>query len=271
MNAPSYQSILRKLLREPDDPSRIDIDPVALGNLADDLSAHGLLQPLGVRGPMPDGSYQIGYGHRRYLATGLLGWTNIDCKVFPPETDLHQIRASENHQREQLTPIEEAREIEAFVERGEPEAAVARRYRKSLAWVASRRALLHYPDDVQTPIHRGQLSLAVASALAQITDAPLRVSYVEEAVRTGIKGPTAELWLQHWKVDGHRLAANFATVEEIASRRSAFIYYVPCDLCTEPVDFATTRAMRTCPSCTAALDALVARTAQEAADSAVGG
>lgn len=265
MHAPSYESVLRRLIREPVDPSRLEIDPESLGNLADDMATNGLLQPLGVRGPMPDGFYELGYGHRRYCAARLLGWTNLDCKVFPPEADLHQIRASENHQREPLTPIEEAREIESFIARGEPEAAVARRYRRSLAWIAERRALLHYPDDIQTPIHRGQLSLKVASALAQVTDAPLRASYVDEAIRTGIKGPTAELWLQHWKVDGHRMAANFATVEEIAQRRSAFVYYVPCDLCSEPADFSTTRAMRTCASCTTALDALVARTAAEAA------
>lgn len=265
MTDPIYERLLRSQLREPPDPSRISIDAASIGNLADDLAANGLLQPLGVRGPMPDGSYEIGYGHRRYLAASLLGWTNIDCKVFPPGTDLHQIRVSENHQREPLTAMEEAREIDGFLVRGEPVAAIARRYRKSVAWVDQRHALLNYPGDIQEAIHTGALKLGVASALAQIPDDGYRASLISEAVRTGCTQASAELWLQHWKVDGFRLAANHATVEEIAQRRTAFVYYVPCDLCETPTDFATTRAMRTCPECTGALDALVARTAAEAA------
>jgi ParB/RepB/Spo0J family partition protein len=261
----TFQNLARTLLRAPDDPSRLAIDPAKVGELADDMASNGLLQPLGVRGPMPDGTYEIGYGHRRYLAAGLLGWSNLECKVFPPATDLHQIRVSENHQREPLTPMEEAHEIAAFIERGEPLAMIARRYRKSAGWVEQRRALLHFPADIQDAIHAGAVKLAVASVLAQFEHDAYRAEMLREAQRTGATAAVVELWLQHWKVDGHRLQHNLSTVEEIAARRAAFVYYVPCDLCQEPADFALTRAFRTCPTCTTALDELIARTAAEAA------
>lgn len=270
MTLPTFQSLPHEQIREPEDPSRLNIDRESLGALADDIAVNGLLQPVGVRGPMSDGHYDLGYGHRRYLAVGLLGWPRVDCKVFAPGVDLHQIRASENHQREPLTPIEEAKEIAAFLSRNEPVAAVARRYRKSTVWVHERLALLHYPSDIQELVHRGQLKLGVASALAQIDHEGYRKQVSTEAVRVGCTGATAELWLAHWKSEGARLAANFVAVEEIALRRSAFIYYVPCDLCSEPADFATTRAIRTCKTCTAALDELVARTAAEAAEAGAG-
>jgi len=262
---PTYQSIAHHLINEPDDPSRLSIDREKVADLADDIARNGLLQPIGIRGPMPDGAYQIGYGHRRWLAVGALGWPSIDAKVFPPETDLYQIRTSENHQREQLTPIEEAHELRRYIERGEPLAVAVRHFRKTVVWGQARLAALDWPADVQEGVHLGRLKLGVASALAQIEHAGYRADCLREAQRVGCTTAVAELWLQHWKVDGMRLAANQVVVEEIALRRSAFIYFVPCDLCAEAVDFATTRAMRTCESCTAALDALVARTAAEAA------
>lgn len=265
MTVATFQSLPHDRIREPEDPSRLNIDRESLNTLADDIAVNGLLQPVGVRGPMSDGYFDLGYGHRRWLAVGLLGWTHLDCKVFAPGVDLHQIRASENHQREPLTPIEEAKEIAAFLGRNEPVVAVARRYRKSVVWVHERLALLHYPADIQELVHGGKLKLSVAAALAQIDHEGYRKQVSAEAVRVGCTGATAELWLAHWKSEGARLASNFVAVEEIALRRSAFIYYVPCDLCSEPADFTTTRAMRTCPSCTTALDALVERTAAEAA------
>ena len=258
MTVPTYQSLPLSQIHEPSDPSRLDIDREKIGELADDIARNGLLQPLGVRGPAPDGTYELGYGHRRYLAMVSLGWTVTDAKVFPLAMDLHQIRASENHQREPLTPIEEARELRAFIVRGEPLAVAVRRYRKTVAWGAGRLALLDYPEDLQEAVHAGRLKLGVAAALAQVDHAGYRADLIREAERTGATALVAELWLQHWKVEGQRLAANFAVVEEIALRRSAFVYFVPCDLCAEPVDFGTTSTKRTCPECTKALDQIVA-------------
>jgi len=240
------------------DPSRLEIDREKLGELADDIARNGLLQPIGIRGPMPDGFYELAYGHRRWLAVGSLGWAFIDAKVFSPAVDLHQIRASENHQREPLTPIEEARELRAFMERGEPLAVAVRRYRKTPTWGVQRLALLDYPADIQAAVHEGRLKLGVASALAQIDHEIVRADYIREAQRTGCTTAVAELWLQHWKVEGSRMAANSAVVEEIALRRSAFIYFVPCDLCAVAVDFSTTATKRTCAVCTTALDQIVA-------------
>lgn len=268
MSLPTYQSLPIEQIREPDDPSRLDIDRGKVADLADDIARNGLLQPIGVRGPLLGGGYALAYGHRRYLAVSSLGWPTIDAKVFPPEVDLHQIRASENHQREPLTPIEEARELRAFIARGEPLNLAARRYRKSAAWAVERLALLDYPADIQAAVHDGRLKLGVASALAQIDHDGVRADYVREAQRVGCTMATAELWLAHWKSEGHRLAANHVAVEEIALRRSAFVYYVPCDLCAAPTDFGTTRAIRTCPSCTTALDGVVARAAAEANEAA---
>jgi len=261
---PTYQQLPHDSIREPVDPSRLDIDRGKIQDLADDIARNGLLQPIGVRGPMPDGGYDIGYGHRRWLAVGALGWPLIDAKVFPPGVDLRQIRASENHQREPLTPIEEARELAGFIRDGEPLAVAVRRYRKGPAWGQQRLALLDYPADIQEAVHAGQLKLGVAAALAQIDHDGVRADYLREAQRTGCTQPVAELWLQHWKTEGARMAANAVAVEEIALRRSAFVYYVPCDLCGDATDFARTRAIRTCPECTAALDALVERTKSEA-------
>ncbi len=48
---------------------RKQFDEEALADLADSIAQHGVLQPLLVR-PMPDGSYQLVAGERRFREVG---------------------------------------------------------------------------------------------------------------------------------------------------------------------------------------------------------
>ena len=87
---------------------RKNFDPEALKTLADSIRQNGVIQPLLVRS-MPDGSYQIVAGERRWRAAKMAGLTEVP--VFIKElTDLQaqQIALIENLQRENLNPIEEA-------------------------------------------------------------------------------------------------------------------------------------------------------------------
>ena len=50
------------------DQPRKQFDPTALSELADSIKEYGVLQPLVVR-PLPDGSYQLVAGERRWRAS----------------------------------------------------------------------------------------------------------------------------------------------------------------------------------------------------------
>jgi len=238
-----------QLVDEPARPSRDTMDPEKLGTLADDIAANGLLQKPGVRGPLPDGRYELIWGHRRLLALRLLRWPELPCMVYPASYDPDVARVAENLQREELNPVEEAQECQRFVEKGMPRAAIARLFRRTPAWVDGRLTLLHFPVDVREAVSQGAVSLGVAGVLAQLDHDLVRADFLKEAIRTGAKTATAETWLYHYRADRERIVTNRLTVEQFAAERESWKIMVPCDLCREDTDYQRTRSLRVCVEC----------------------
>ena len=58
------------------DQPRKQFDDEALADLSASIAQHGVLQPLLVR-PMPDGSYQLVAGERRWRASRMAGLTEV--------------------------------------------------------------------------------------------------------------------------------------------------------------------------------------------------
>lgn len=240
-------------IREPEHPSRLDVDTDRLSELASSMARLGLLEPIGVQ-PIPHtDTYRLIYGHRRYLAARHLGWFDIPAIVLGAELSEQEARQAENNQRVELTPVEEARELKRYHDAGETNTMIANRINRSPAWVGQRLRLLTYPDDVLTAVHAHGLHLAVADQLAQITDDRYRALMIDEALRNGATAATAAAWLQHFLTEAPRLSANMATVEEIASRRHEYVITIPCEYCRDPVPLENTRVWRLCFVCTDAL------------------
>jgi ParB/RepB/Spo0J family partition protein len=240
-------------LRHPRDPHRQSIDAERVAALAADIGAVGLLQPIGVVGPAPDGFYEIAFGDRRTYAHELLGRAGIDAYVWPLGTNPLDIRASENTHHEPLAPLEEGAIAARYVAQGLPLAHVAHKLGHTQAWVAGRLALLDYPEDVRAAIASGVVPLTVAAVLVQIEHEAYRHELLAEAIRTGANAKTAAVWLAHWQADGARLAANHNTIEHIAASRDTFRLMVDCEGCHESVDLTTTRSYRFCTGCAATI------------------
>lgn len=246
-----YRRLPLSSIAEPSEPARLSMEPESLGALADSIAAEGLHQPIGVRGPMADGRYEIGFGHRRYCAHVLLQRVDIDAKVYPAETDVELMRVTENGQREQLTPIEEARECAKFMTRAGSVSAVARLFRRSDAWVRGRLQLLELPEDLQIAVHNGELAANVATALARVDHQDYRSSLIAEAARAGSSVSVVNVWVAHYEADRNRIVNNHLTVQEITERRTAYVVYFPCDGCSEEVPYTDTRSLRFCAKCAA--------------------
>jgi ParB/RepB/Spo0J family partition protein len=238
-----------ELIDEPPVPSRDAMDTDRLAALADGIAANGLLQKPGVRGPMPDGRYELIWGHRRLLALRLLRWPEIPCMVYPASYDPDTARIEENLNREELNPVEEAQECQRLLDKGKPVALIARTFKRSTAWVEGRLVLLHFPPDVQQAVRDGQVSLGVAGVLAQLDHDLVRADFLKEAIRTGAKTATAETWLYHYKADRDRIVTNRLTVEQFISERESWKIMVPCDLCQADEDYQRTRGLRVCVDC----------------------
>lgn len=248
-SANDFRQIASKDILEPPHQLRSTIDPERLGELADSMSAEGLHQPIGVRGPNDEGKFEIIWGHRRFLASRLLQWSTISARVFSPDFDPLLAAISENLQRVDLDPVEEARAVHKLLHQGKAIAEIARLFRRSQAWISSRLELLGFHADLIEAIQHHGLKLTVAQALQDVDHVEYRMELIREALRTGATGPTAQVWRQHYLADKDRITRNHLVVEEIISRRESWTVYVPCDGCGENSDYRETQAWRFCGKC----------------------
>lgn len=130
-------------------PRHIDEDNPALQELADSIEEHGVLEPVLVRPhPDEDGRYELRAGERRWRAAQLAGLETLPAIVRDLDDDeALQVTVTENLQREDLHPLEEARGIESLVESGWQIRDVADHLGKSARWVARRRRLTELVEE----------------------------------------------------------------------------------------------------------------------------
>jgi hypothetical protein len=162
---------------------------------------------------------------------------------------------TENLNREDLNPIEEALAVRAFIERGHSRSEIARLFRRSYSWVEQRVALLELPDDLQQAIREHGLSVSVAMPLRDIDHEPYRKQLVYEAVTHGATAAVTATWRQHYLADRERVIRNQVTIDEFIRERSHYVLKYPCDWCDDEKPYAETRTVRLCLSCGEQLDA----------------
>ena len=188
-----------------DQPRKI-FDEDALAELADSIAKHGVIQPLLVR-PMPDGSYQLVAGERRWRASRMAGLTEVPVVIKELSDDEAMALALiENLQREDLNAIEEAQGIKALMDTlSLTQDEAAERVGKSRPAVANALRLLKLPDSVIALVSDGELSPGHARALLGFKDEQdiietadliiekgLTVRDVEKIVKKRNKEPKAE-------------------------------------------------------------------------------
>ena len=188
-----------------DQPRKI-FDEDALAELADSIAKHGVIQPLLVR-PMPDGSYQLVAGDRRWRASRMAGLTEVPVVIKELSDDEAMALAPiENLQREDLNAIEEAQGIKALMDTlSLTQDEAAERVGKSRPAVANALRLLKLPDSVIALVSDGKLSPGHARALLGFKDEQdiietadliiekgLTVRDVEKLVKKRNKEPKAE-------------------------------------------------------------------------------
>lgn len=141
------------------DQPRREFDEKSLAELADSISQHGILQPLLVR-PFLDGGYQIVAGERRYRAARMAGLTEVPVVIRDlSDSETMQLALIENLQREDLTPVEEAKGYKQLMDNyGLKQEEVSRVVGKSRPAIANTLRLLELPEDILKLISDGKLS-----------------------------------------------------------------------------------------------------------------
>ena len=169
------------------DQPRKTFDQKALSELADNIKENGIIVPLIVR-PMPDGSYQLIAGERRYRASRMLGLTEVPVIIREMSDEQAMVFSLiENLQREDLNPIEEAEGFQLLIDSfGLTQEQAAVKVGRSRPAVANSLRLLGLPEKTKDLAREGKISAGHARALLGIEDDKLADSLAEDIVKRNL-------------------------------------------------------------------------------------
>lgn len=166
----TFELPLAEIERSPYQP-RSEFRDEELNELAESLRNNGLVQPLTVRRNAA-GKWELIAGERRLRAAQRAGWTRIQVVVRQvDDLTAAAMTTTENLQREDLNPIEEAvsyRTLQDHFSLTQQE--VADRVGKSRPSVANALRLLELPDEVRHLVEDRLLSVGHAKVLLSLDD-----------------------------------------------------------------------------------------------------
>jgi ParB family chromosome partitioning protein len=168
---------------------RQDVDPAALAELVSSIKQAGLLQPVVVRrAPEGNGAYELIAGERRLRACQQLGWERIPAvQRDADDRTLLTLALIENLQRDDLSPVDEARGYERLIaEFSLTQQEVADAVGRDRSTVANALRLLKLPEAVLGMLHEGHLSVGHARALLALDDPRTATTLAREAVAQGL-------------------------------------------------------------------------------------
>ena len=160
---------------------RKSFDKDSLQDLADNIQRQGLLQPITVRpvdrdvidrnGNAHGVEYEIVCGERRYRACSLLKMETIPCIVREMTDDeAFDAMITENLQRRDVDPVEEAEAFRLLQERGQTVEDLALRFGKSQRYIRDRMRLVSLSQPLQQSLSAGQIPLRGAYLLSRLSE-----------------------------------------------------------------------------------------------------
>lgn len=144
---------------------RTRFDEESLARLSESVREHGIVQPILVR--RKGDRYELIAGERRWRAAQQAGMLKIPAVVREvADSDLLEIALTENVQREDLNPIEEANAYKKLIEQvGLTQDALAARFGRDRSYITNYIRLLKLPPDIQELVEAGRLSTGHARTI----------------------------------------------------------------------------------------------------------
>ena len=175
---------INDIARSPYQPRR-DFREEELKELAESLKNNGLVQPPTVR-KLSNGRYELIAGERRMRAAQLAGWKKIRVTVVEADDQTAAVMTTtENLQREDLNPIEEAVSYKTLQDKFNlTQQEVAEKVGKGRATVANATRLLELPEEVKQLVSSALLSVGHAKVLLSVDDEKERVLLARDCVNS---------------------------------------------------------------------------------------
>jgi ParB family transcriptional regulator, chromosome partitioning protein len=196
--------------------ARFDAEP--LGELAESIRLHGVLQPLLVR-RMADG-YELIAGERRWRAARLAGLRSVPAVVRGDAGKDEQLVLGliENLQRTDLDPVEEARGLQRLIEEfGLTHEEAARRIGRHRVSVTQSLRLLAGCPAVQSSVASGVISAGHARALIALEGQAAQEQGLKVVVARHLSVRQTENWVRAYRPQRRRRAESTAELRAIAA------------------------------------------------------
>ena len=245
----NYLEVELDLIDPPDGHVRMDIPERQLFELSESMKEVGLIQAILLT--KVKNRYEVVVGHRRYLAAKKLRWKTIKAEVKDlPRNEVAILRATENLQREGLSPIEEAAiYADLYDTKGFTLKMIANKMGKAPSHVKKRMDLLKMDTEVQKAIHSGKIMIEVARILSKIGDKKELYRYLEIAIENGTTPFVASGWVE----DVRKSLQYINSREEPPIRPNETLipqkYYTPCQICEGPMEYKDMNVIKVCKAC----------------------
>ena len=150
------------------DNHRKTFNDTSLQELAESIREVGVLQAIAVR-PRMAGGYEIIYGERRYRASLLAGAKTIKATIYNNITDdeAEDMSLSENLQREQVRPTEEAKAFKRLLEKGRYDMySLVSRFGRSEKYIYTRLKLNELYQPIGELLDNETITISVAEEIS---------------------------------------------------------------------------------------------------------
>ncbi len=167
----------------------------ALKDLAQSIKQHGLTQPVVVVYDAGLDKYELVVGERRFRASEMAGFKEIDCIVHSKLDDkqLCALALIENIQREDLNPIETAQGYKNLMQKFlVSQVELAEYCGKSKAAVSNSLRLLNLSQEIQNALQDGTISEGHGRALLMVGDEGKRAVLFKKIISSKMSVRQAE-------------------------------------------------------------------------------
>lgn len=164
-------------------------DQAALQELADDVRARGVLQPVLVRPKGP--RFELIVGTRRLRASKLADRPTLPCLIREmSDQEVLETQIVENAQRADITPLEEAEAYQRLLKEHHLNVdEIAAKVQKSRSAVYGRLKLTELGAEGRKLLEQGRLTASTALLVARIPSAKLQREAAREVAATAYRGP----------------------------------------------------------------------------------
>lgn len=147
---------------------RKNFDETSLAELADSIRQQGVLQPIGVR-PIADNRFEIVFGERRYRASLMAELAEIPAIVMEiSDETAEEMAITENLQRKDVTPIEEANAYQKLIDSGRHDVqSLTVQFGKTEAYIRTRLKFVSLIPEIALLLEQDELTISVATEICR--------------------------------------------------------------------------------------------------------